>query len=345
MGKVKIPDNFNPGAFPDRPDSRDFKYEAIVFGSPNIDWDKGYNVLDELQEKFDVNLKVENQNGSSSCVGQAYAKYAEVLNIVETKGFTDLSAKSIYEQIFLPSGGAYLRDGAKAIVNGGVATEEDIPSYELVIGSQGQILATNPPKESYMISQTITKEIRANMLVYQAKEYRSIGSANADLIAHAILNNWGAVTGALGDNLGWSQGQVVQPPTTTDPWGHAFYLIGFGQDELGKYFLFLNSWGDHWGKNGTGKIYFNGYDIPNNVFGIWTLIDKPNLSNNLTDMKFIKGSGPHIYLVDAFDSKKIMVVDMPTLEALNGSVLAVSDEELNKYPDGGTIVWTDRIIN
>jgi len=258
---MKLNKNFNPGAYPDRPDDRDFKYEEIVFGAPQIDWEKGYNVEKELG----ITLKVENQNGSSSCVGQAFSKYTEVLNYVETGRLVNHSPKSIYEQIYLPQGGAYLKDGAKIPVNSGVALEEWISSYP-----NGK-----PPTEEYMRQAMITPEIRQKMLIYQAKEYRSIGSANADLIAHAIMNNYGAVTGAKGDNEGWKD-WIVKPPKSSNPWGHAFYLIGFGKDNTGKYFDFINSWGEKWGKNGRGRIYFEQYDIPNNAFGIWTLVDKPN---------------------------------------------------------------------
>lgn len=262
--KFIFPKDFNPGAVPDRPDARDYKYSDIVFGAPEIDWEKGYDVEKELG----IELKCEHQNGSSSCVAQAYTKLGEVLNFVETKKMIDLSAKSIYEQIFLPTGGASLRDGAKAIVDGGVALEEAISSYE----------NGNPPSEVYMRKQTITAEIRKAMLVFKAKEYRTLGFATADYVAHAILNNFGCVTGAIGSSAGWTQ-FVVRPPQPEEPtWGHAIYLLAFGIDKIGKWFEFLNSWGKGWGKEGRGRVYFDQYDIPNNFFGGWALVDQPNVT-------------------------------------------------------------------
>jgi len=261
---VNLPLNFNPGAFPDRPDNRDRRVEAVCT-APVVDWEKGYNV----ETSLGINLTVEDQNGSSSCVGQAFGKYTEVINYVETKVLVNHSPKSIYEQIYLPGGGAYLRDGAKTPVNGGVALESWVPSY-----INGQ-----PPTEEYMRKPLITDDIRDKMKVYQAKEYRTVGTNNVDLIAWTIENNHGAVSGAYGDNEGWKDWIVKPPKSGVGAWGHAIYYFGFGLDERRKYFDFINSWGTSWGKLGKGRMYFEEYDMPNNTFGFWTLIDKPNTSS------------------------------------------------------------------
>jgi len=326
---MNLEKNFNPGAYPDRPDSRDYKYKYTVFGTPIIDWEKGF----DIEKNLGITLVVENQNGSSSCVGQAWAKYAEVLNYVETGELVNHSSKSIYEQIYLPGGGAYIRDGGKAIVDGGISLEKTLPSYE---GMNND----TPPSEEYMTNQTIDDEIRKEMLVYQAKEYRSINTLNADLIAYSIKSNYGAVSGALGDNIGWKD-WIVKPPTSSNPWGHAIYFIAFGQDERGKWFDFINSWGNSWGSNGRGRMYFDEYAMPINTFGIWTLIDKPNLEEDM--LIVTTNDKPAIYLIRM--NKRIMIVDMPTLEALKEKFKIISDEEMSTYEDGGTLIWTDRIIN
>ena len=281
MSKFKLPKHFNPGAYPDRPDERDFKYSDVVCGSVQIDWHTGYNVEKTLGHE----VKREHQGRSSSCVGQAWAKYAEVLDHVETQRNKDLSAKSIYEQIFLNNGGAYLRDGAKTIVGGGVAEECWIPSYE------GEC----PPSEEYMRKSSITSEMRDKMKTYQAKEYRFIPSSNPDLIAHAIQNNYGAVSGASGDNKGW-QDWHVKPPTSSNPWGHAYFYCGFGMNPEGKYFDFINSWGKDWGRNGVGRMYFDEYKMADNTFAVWTLVDKPNTGSEDGKIETIKVKGkPEIF--------------------------------------------------
>jgi len=284
------------------------------------------------------NLEVEDDNSYQvngiavhNCVGQAYSKYAEVLNIVEEKRFVDLSAKSVYERIYLPNGGAYLREGAKAIV-GGINEEVDVLSYE----------NGNPPSEAYMRSQTLTNELRLKAEKYASKEYRSIGSANTDLIALAIKDNWGAVTGLSGDNKGWTD-WVIKNPIHAD-WGHCIFLKGFGKDERGRYIDFINSWGSGWGKNGQGRIYVDEYDMANNAFGIWTLVDKPNLSNIEEPMKLVKtANDPDVYLIRG--NKRIMIVDGPTLDSLVDPFIVITDEEMVQYVDGGTLVFVERIIN
>lgn len=323
----KFPKKFNPGAFPDRPDARDFKYEDVVFGAPVVDWDKGYDIETELG----ITLKVESQNSSLSCVGQSFSKYAEVLNIVEEKKFIDLSAKSVYERIYLPSGGAYLRDGAAAVVKG-INEEIDVPSYE-----NGQ-----PPSENYMRSQTLTPELSEKAKKYSAKEYRSLGGTVLDYFALAIKDNFGVVTGVNGDNKGWTD-WIVNKPTSVD-WGHAIFLKGFGKDSRGKYLNFINSWGVNWGQNGRGRIYAEEYDMANNSFGIWTLVDKPNTTEVVNNVRMVKTlTDPDIYMIR--ENKRILVIDMPTLDSFKLPFTIITDAEMATYQDGGTYFWVERTIN
>ena len=261
---------YGTGAFRDRPDSRDRLLKAVI-GEVKVDWEKGYNVESDLG----IQLKVENQDGSSSCVGQAWAKYTEAIDCAETGKLPDHSAKSIYEQIYVPGGGAYLREGAKVIVKGGVALEELIPSYE----------NGNPPSEPYMTSQTISNDVRECMKVYRAKEYRFVSSSDVDLLAWTIANNHGAVSGADGDSAGWQTGEIKNPKKRE--WGHAFYFTGFGLvPGRGRYLDFINSWSEQWGFNGKGRFYLDEYDIAQWTYGAWTLIDLPNFMQ--TNVKIIK---------------------------------------------------------
>lgn len=275
MEELIIPKNFNPGCLPDPVDKRDRKFEDVAMGAALVDWSKEFRV----DKSLGFNFIIENQNGSLSCVGQAVSKYGEVLNFVEELKIVDLSPKSIYGQIFIPAtGGAYIRSGMAVPVNVGIAEEKDVPSYEYIQMSYG--LVKNPPTEDFMRDFTLTDDLRAKMKRYKAKEYRSIGNANFDLIATAIRDNNGAVTGFNGSNEGWfskeayETGIVVPPKPGESVWGHAIFLIGYGQDERGKYVLFINSWSESWGLTGVGKAYLNEY--ASQMFSIWTLVDLPN---------------------------------------------------------------------
>jgi len=342
LKQFNIPKDFNPGAYRDRPDERDFKYSDVVMGSPQIDWAKGFDVEKELQHDF----VTECQGASSSCVGQAWSKYLEVLNFVEEKKFKDLSPRFVYSQIYLPNGGAYIRDGAKIAVGQGDALEETVKSYEYIPMSDGSF-TKNPPSEALMRNNSdITDEVRQEALTYQSKEYRSIGPANPDLLAHAILNNWGAVSGATGDHKGWSQ-NPVQPPSTSDTWGHAFYFKGFGQDSKGKYFDFINSWGNAWGQIGRGRMYYDEYNMAANTYGAWTLVDKPNPIKNMFRIIQEKDDPTRaVWWVGADGKRRFFFNEIqfntiaPALGIKGGfaSLEILSKEDINKIPVDNPLV-------
>lgn len=248
----------NPGGVPDPTDLRDFEYEKIrdiILGAPSIDWDAGYTIPQT------EGIKVEDQDGSSSCVGQSWSKYAEVLEKIENTGFTDLSAKYIYSQIFLQQSGAYIRDGAKLVVNQGVAPEHALPSYPATEADMRRV-------------SDITEGTQAQARVYRAKSYASIWHKNKiDTFAEVIQQNNGCVTGVYGEGAGW-QTAYVSPPTTNNTWGHAVYCVGYFKKDGKKYIKFINSWGTSWGDSGYGYLgedYFNDF-----VFSAWTLVDLPN---------------------------------------------------------------------
>ena len=112
--------NRNSGCLRDRVDLRDYKVEDImIFGAEAPDFTRGYDV----EQKYGV-LKYENQMVSFSCVGQAWAYYAEMLNLIETGEFTNLSARDVYSQIAIYGVGAYLRDGGKILTRKGITEEK-----------------------------------------------------------------------------------------------------------------------------------------------------------------------------------------------------------------------------
>lgn len=245
--------NYGTGAIKDEADSRDLKYEQS-FG---VVLPVNYNVLDEFP------VKVENQNGSGSCCGQAWAKYMEVLEKAENKNFTDFSAKSIYSQIRLPQGGAYIREGAKSAVKYGVNKESSVPSYE-----NGQ-----PPSEAWMSDLNwMTMPLAAEAQVFASKEYRSIEHyGNIDIIKEAIYLNKGVVSGFIVSYEGWKNGEVRPPKDEETKSGHCVFLVGWENQKI----LFLNSWGD-WGYAGIGKVDPAYWSNPANTFSLWTLVDKKN---------------------------------------------------------------------
>lgn len=307
------------GAFPDRPDFRDFSFVA---GAAVVDWNKGF--------ELDFKPKIENQNGSLSCVGQTFSKYAEFLNYYDTKEVKDLSAKFIYEQIYLPQGGAMLRDAVKILINKGVAEESLCPSYD----------NGNPPSEAFMRQQTITQAILDNALQYEGKGYYQV-QADIDQFALAIQAGYGMAFSLTGSNPGWQTAYPIPPKVGETSWGHAILGVGFKTINNKKYIKFMNWWGE-WGEGGYGYLsedYFKptqtNAGLISPVDGGWVVLDKPN-------MQILKtADSPNCYAI--LNGKKVLLIDFPTLQAISdGTVSTVPSID---YPEGGTLVWTERIIN
>ena len=246
--------NFGKGCYPDVPDDRDYIIEDILGTPAEFDWDKGFDIEEVIGQK----IKIEHQGKSSSCVGQAWQYYAQVLEIIETGKFIDLSAKDIYSRIFYKGGGATLRDGAKLVKNRGVATELSNPSY----------MNGKPPTEDYM--RELVNGLEEEAKKFSAKDFASMTHNSIDYMAGYIRDHSGLVSGVLGDNAGWRVTDgIVKPPISKD-WGHGIY---FGKAKLIngiKKVGFANSWGLEWGDDGWGWI---GADYFAYLFNLWTLID------------------------------------------------------------------------
>lgn len=268
------------GFYPNREDKRDFMFAAVMSEYP-LNWQEGFEV------KCIDKLKIENQGKSLSCGGQSGAKYKEVLDFIDVGELVDLSPKSIYGQIYLPSGGVYTRDLADHIVNVGVNKEATVPSYK----------DGNPPDESFMRELTITDFIRREALIYKARKYYFVGN-NIDEMARAIEAGNGMIIGVWGHSSGW---QTADPAPifgadktiAIATWGHLMYAYGYGMRNGQKVIKVLNSWGKFWGENGKGyinEVYFktparySNYLYSSLVQSGVTLIDQPNVSgyNSLT---------------------------------------------------------------
>src|SRR3990170_1215306 len=128
-------DNKGKGAVKRDWDSRNVSYSELVAGAGVFDWNVGFDLSTTIP------FKVEDQDGSSSCVGQAWAKYAEALEFIETGVYKDFSAKFLYSRIYIPpDGGAYIWKGADMMKLLGDPDEPLDPSYE----------NGTPPSEAYM---------------------------------------------------------------------------------------------------------------------------------------------------------------------------------------------------
>jgi hypothetical protein len=234
------------GALLDTPDERDFQWSELGKALPPFDWNKGFDIEDT------VKLYVDDQNGSSSCGGQATSKYAAVLEAIATQSFERRSAAYIYNQTaIIVNGepqGSRMRDNADLVVKQGVALESLCPSYD-----HGK-----PPTDSYILGLTISKEASDSAKYAKGKSYAYVVS-NIDSYAQAIAANNGLITLFGAENNGTWLSEFPKPPVHRE-WGHFVYC---GKAKLingKKYIGFLNSWGENCGNKGWqwfGEDYFN----------------------------------------------------------------------------------------
>ena len=244
--------NFGKGALVQPIKLRDYRLE-LAAGFP-------------LPPKFslaELISKIKNQNGSGSCVGQAFAYYAEVLNFIETGEYVELSARDIYSLIFQEPMGAYLKDGASKICNSGVVLEKDAISYD-----NGK-----PPSEEFMrIRSDVLEDEETQGNIFASKKYLTWDNQNVEMFKQAIYQGNGAVVSCHGNNYLWANAEIELPDASSQlTWSHAVYLVGY--DDAKKHFLFVNSWGEEWGSGGFGYLPYAYVKYMANPF---TLIDLPN---------------------------------------------------------------------
>jgi len=262
---------FGKGAVKNPIDIRDFRGEPI-FGAEPLPIE--YSIKDKIG-------RVENQDGSSSCVSQAFSSYSEVLNTIETGEKKQLSPRDIYSLTFLPQGGSYLRDAAKKICNSGVVPEDEAPSYD----------NGNPPSETFMRNRAdITEIADEDGMKYLAKTFITWDNTNFDTYKRAIYQGNGCVIACRGNDVCWANAKIQTPDVASQAtWGHGIFCCGWKVIDGIEYLEFLNSWGTEWGDGGYGYLP-KSYIEKGLVFNPITLIDLPNnyYSNQLKLISILK---------------------------------------------------------
>lgn len=273
--------DFNPGGVKDRIDLRDYEWKELGFSTPPFNWKKGFDIEKALSDHLNVTgfkIPAKDQGPSSSCGGQAWSYYAQVLEAIHTGSFEERSAKYTYAQTYAPGGGSRGRENARVFVTQGVSREKALTSYE-----DGK-----PPSEAFMQrSVDITAEIRADAMLSRSLSYAQLelgGVLDIDSVAQAIEANNGVVLGIDGANNGTWKSEFPKPPKASDGriWRHWVYAGRAKKINGKKYIGILNSWGADNGDRGwqwLSEEYFK-TNVPiyneKAVWSGWTHIFNPN---------------------------------------------------------------------
>jgi len=259
QGQAKV---YGTGAVKDTYDARDYQWEEIAHGAAPFDWTKGFDIEEKVGS-----LQAKDQNGSSSCGGQAWAMYMAVLEAIFNGSLEERSAKFIYAQTRVEGGGSAGRTNSELCKKTGVSLETLCPSYE----------NGNPPNEDFMSKVTdITEQARKDANKNRALSYAFV-TPDIDTIAQALQSNNGVIIGISGENNGtWLTVYPAYPQE--EKWRHWIYV---GKAKLingKKYIGLLNSWGKDVGDKGWQWISDDYFKALNGsaVWSAWTMVYDTN---------------------------------------------------------------------
>ncbi len=266
-------DNFGKGGIRrDIPDPRDIQWGKDV-GSDSMpfDWTAGYDVEQEISTLLgkDFKVTVKDQNGSSSCGGQAWSYYGQVLNAFHDKNTAERSAKFIYSQTFVGTGGSGGNENCNIVIKQGWGLESDTPSYDKGLPAG---------EEFYERPQDVSVIAKDNAKLDKALKYANILNRDIDSIAQAIRDNHGCIFGISGTNNGtWLSEFPLPPISFSNAWSHWIYIGKCKIRNGKKYFGLINSWGTTTGDHGWQWIsedyistFILGYPA---VWSIYTVVE------------------------------------------------------------------------
>lgn len=213
----------NFGAIPSPTDVRDYYIKAGSKAEPLPD-------VYELPYKPDV----KNQKSINSCVAHVAASIEEYFEYMQCAKQLELSPGFIYGTRYEYVGeGMYLRDALKTLQNKGICLQEKFPYNEEVPGIINRLSRTPITQED-----TNHYKITSYFRCYNEQDIKqTIYNYGPVMACVEWFTDNGTVDGVL-QLEGKSSGY------------HCIYLYGW--NETG--FLFQNSWGDWWGKEGRAIL-------------------------------------------------------------------------------------------
>lgn len=222
----------------------------VAYASQPFDW--------SIITDNSAGIKIKDQGTSGSCSGQAGSYALQVLN-----NSNQLSAKSIYSNIYYPGGGSTVTALESQIGVRGANLEAEIPSYNVY----GNPLDEQDYEEtSWQTPNTIQEAVKcAGWLPIDIE-------VNIDAIASAVRDYKAVIIEIQGKNNGtWLSPVPSAPSIDSDLWAHFITGMGVMIKDGQKTIKFANSWGTDTGEQGfqyLTEAYINsGYIV--DVFALY----------------------------------------------------------------------------
>jgi len=254
---------FVSGALPDTRDDnakmRDYRIEELAT-APIIEWvdfetwkQKNKNLLDQM--------KIHNQNGAGSCVGNSIANALSIINYYEEGKFLYFSPRLYYaNRSNKPQPGMNIDDAGKLPVKLGAIFESELPS-------------------------DLKSEEEMNRLDDMVKSYETIGKIYApgsffhlpftiDKFAEAIANYKAVVMFVKFGDGEWGV-DVPQIKTINPQYGHGVCSFSYCMYQGKKSLVIVDSWGVDNPLKGL-RILTEDWFNNNRIFGAITYVDLKN---------------------------------------------------------------------
>lgn len=237
------------GALVDIYDVRDYTAEAQFGSSEPVNWGS----LLGRPEPIDFN-----QGSSDSCVG------CGTRNLSWSVNPKDWSRRNIYSRIYLPQGGAYLRDGVKTVVDIGNQTQTQCPD------------PLNPTETNMRVKSNLPDSSGERELAYFLVKQNLI-----DGVAQAIRDYKACIFGIVGSNIGFADKTNPRPPKAGEiTWQHCLEGFDFHLHSGVKCIIAKSSWcsGSHHIHHIKEEFWTSG-----NTFNAWCIIPKEDtfMTNSL----------------------------------------------------------------
>lgn len=244
---------FGFGGIKSPPDYRNIPLASVV--EPTV-FPKSFFI--DIEE-----LPVENQRKIGACVGHAFAKYKQLLDLHDTGKIIPLSPRFLYAIAKARDGvsgeGTFPRLVAKILKDVGCSTTDTVPN-DTTIDHESYVYQRD---ETKIPKAALDEAYKAQVGGYAFPEMTKDGFKQAIYQAQgaALLMRIGQEWWTRKDGAAsWQQHDIVplRPPKEIVS-GHEVYLYGYEDTLTDTKFYIFNSWSTAWGDKGKAFFYWSEY--------------------------------------------------------------------------------------